>query len=77
MGIPVILVEPGSHAANAGIVAGDIIRKIDDVVIENAFDYVEAVKKRVGVAKIEIERNGTSMIVEMVIGPSSPLGGAN
>lgn len=53
----------GSPAAKVGIEVGDVIRKVDDDVVENAQDLVEIIQKReIGTSVgLEIYRNGRTL----------------
>lgn len=66
-GIVIIAVEPGSPADNAGIMAGDIITKIDDKKIESMSQLKKSLYnyKKGDKAKLTIIRKGKEQVIEI------------
>lgn len=58
----VMSVEPGSSAAEAGLLSGDLIRKIDDIAVLSIDQLIALVSARAGrPAAVAIEREGNPM----------------
>lgn len=67
----IVIVAPikDSPAFNAGIKAGDIIRKVDDFITEGAtlYEVVNRIKGPKGTkVKLTLERNGRTLVIEVV-----------
>lgn len=69
--VVVAAVVPGSAADTAGVQTGDVIIALAEVVIEDSFDLIYEVNRRVSGdrAILEIERDGASMALEITFTP--------
>ena len=57
-------ITPGSAAARAGLVPGDIIRRVDGVAVTSAEQVVNAIRARPGQnVQLEVDRNGLALTV--------------
>jgi len=69
-GVVVAQVVDGSPAQNAGLQAGDIIRKVDNLDVNSAKDVQQIVRKHLpgDSLKMTVERNGQTQNVSLTIG---------
>jgi S1-C subfamily serine protease len=60
-------VNAGSGAEDAGLLAGDVVVQFDNVIINDGVHLIEVVKrfKAGDVVKVKIERNGTTIQLEV------------
>lgn len=74
-GLSVVGVTPGSGAANAGLLVGDLIVKAEDKVIKStdSLNEIRDTKKPGETLKLSVIRNGEMLEIKVVLGEDIPM----
>lgn len=69
-GVTVLSIMPGTGAESAGLMANDVITKINDVPIVTPFDFTKVALEPGDTATVTATRDGKQMQFQIVISPS-------
>jgi len=76
-GVLVMMVVPGSPAARAGILKGDLIRQVDKTQIDNLADFFKSLQSADNSVILYIYRDESALLINMTALPSDQAQGFN
>ena len=76
-GVLVMMVVPGSPAARAGIIKGDLIRQVDKTQIDNLADFFKSLQSAGNSVILYIYRDESVLLINMTALPSDQAQGFN